>query len=478
MRETIFQIRKFKNSFSAIIGDLMIDRYLIGETNRISPEAPIQVVELSSESFRLGGSANVAFNIKSFGHNVDIYGVIGNDENGRILKSELDKYNINSFGVIVLYDRPTTIKTRILARHQQISRFDLESKTNISQEIEDQILEQLEKNIYKYSSILISDYAKGVVTIRLSQKIIELAKKYNISVFVDPKGKNYEKYRGAYLIKPNRKEALESFDNNISEIDKLGFLLLEKYNFDKVIITLSEDGMKLFEKNGNLATIPTKGREVFDVTGAGDTVLSALAVSHNSQLNLLSAINFANSASAIVVSKVGTATASLDEIIELEERENNNIVNKALYPDEVLKAIEKAKNRGKKIIFTNGCFDILHSGHVTYLNKAKELGDILVLGLNSDNSVKRLKGESRPINNELDRAIVLSGLKAVDYIFIFEEDTPYELIKLIKPNILVKGGDYKNREVVGSDLVERVELIDFVEGKSTTAIIKKIECGC
>ena len=279
----------------------------------------------------------------------------------------------------------------------------------------------------------------------MSQKIIELAKKYNISVFVDPKGKNYEKYRGAYLIKPNRKEALESFDNNISEIDKLGFLLLEKYNFDKVIITLSEDGMKLFEKNGNLATIPTKGREVFDVTGAGDTVLSALAVSHNSQLNLLSAINFANSASAIVVSKVGTATTSLDEIIELEERENNNIVNKVFYRDEVLKAIEKAKNRGKKIIFTNGCFDILHSGHVTYLNKAKELGDILVLGLNSDNSVKRLKGESRPINNELDRAIVLSGLKAVDYIFIFEEDTPYELIKLIKPNILVKGGDYKNR---------------------------------
>ncbi len=479
MREIIEAIKNSSTkSYTAVIGDIMIDRYLIGETNRISPEAPIQIVELSSETFRLGGSANVAFNIKSFEHNVDLFGVIGNDSNGELLKNELARSNIGSFGIIVSNDRPTTLKSRIIARHQQISRFDLESKKDISDEVADHICEILKSNIHKYKSILISDYGKGVVSYYLARSIINLAKKFNIPVLVDPKGKNYEKYRGAFLIKPNKKEAIEAFNGEISDINKLGFELINKFDFDKSIITLSEDGMKLFDKNGELSSFPTKGKEVFDVTGAGDTVLASIAVSLNSKLDLHSAIHFANSAAAVVISKVGTATASFDEILYLEDGEKLNPDKRILSRDEVEKISSNLKNSGKKVIFTNGCFDILHAGHVSYLNKARELGDILIVGLNSDSSVKKLKGQTRPINNENDRAIILSGLRAVDYVVIFEEDTPYELIKIIKPDVLVKGADYKNKEVVGSDLVKKVELINFLEGRSTTNIIKKIECNC
>jgi len=475
MREIIDRLEKSKKEI-ALFGDVMLDYYLIGETDRISPEAPIQVIDIESEKYLLGGAGNVANNLISFGSDVTFFSVIGDDEDGKRVLNILDDLSVNISGVIKDKDRKTTIKSRILSRGQQIIRFDKESRSNISQNIENMIIDKFERNIKKFDVVLISDYGKGVISDSLSKKVIQISNQYGVKVLIDPKGDDYSKYSDAYLIKPNRKEAIESL-NIGSDIDLIGKKLIENYRFENLIITLSEDGMKLFKKDREIEIFPTKAKDIFDVTGAGDTVLASLGIGIASKLSLKDSIHFSNSATAIVIGKVGTSTVTFKEVINYEKHKNIDFGDSKLKDWKELKNLINFK-RDQKIIFTNGCFDILHIGHVKYLEKAKSFGDVLIVGLNSDSSVRKLKGESRPINCEDDRAYLLAGLKSVDFVTVFSEDTPYELIKYLKPDVVVKGGDYRGKHVVGSNIVDEVKLVDFVDGKSTSKIVEKIECKC
>jgi len=334
-------------------------------------------------------------------------------------------------------------------------------------------------NINNYEIILLSDYGKGVLTNKITRKVIHLAKLSNIKVLVDPKGTNYSKYKGAYLLTPNKKEASEATKINIK--DKASLLeaisqLRSQFELSVSVITMSEQGIAVYDDQ--LRVKPTITKEVFDVTGAGDTVLSSLGFAMACSANIDEAIEFANLAAGVVVSKIGSATATLNEIIEHESSLKKSTSDKHIKNfNEIAQLSIELKAKNRKIVFTNGCFDILHLGHIKYLESAKSLGDILILGLNSDRSVNTLKGDGRPINSQDDRSYILAALEVVDYVVIFDEDTPYNLIKLIKPNILVKGNDYKGKKVVGEDLVEELILIEFIEGRSSTKTIEKIKKG-
>ncbi len=469
------QIRD-KKPHIAVVGDLMIDHYIWGECNRISPEAPVQIVSTHKESMVLGGAGNVINNLYSLDAKVSIFSVIGDDHNANEITSLLSKTPLEESCITHEASRATTKKSRIIASNQQVIRFDSETTENISLVSQFALLEALKKNFFTYDAILLSDYAKGVLTPSLTQDIINLAKDFNKPVLIDPKGLDYSKYRGATLLTPNKKEASLATQIEISDtasLQEAGFKLKNDFDLDATLITLSEDGIALFEEK--MSTIPTVAREVYDVTGAGDTVLASLGVALASNLSLHEACKFANKAAAVVVAKVGSATVTLNEIEEYEHSLNKGQAESKIKDfTQITRISKRLKEQKRKIIFTNGCFDILHRGHASYLEKAKALGDILILGLNSDESITRLKGESRPVNNLEDRAFLLSALESVDYVVPFSEDTPYNLIKLIQPNILVKGADYENKEVVGSDIADEVVLIDFIEGKSTSNLIAKM----
>lgn len=449
-----------------VIGDLMIDEYLIGGTNRISPEAPVPIVNIHDEKLVLGGAGNVINNLLAFGINADILSVIGNCKNADILYKLLENKGINTDYLISEKNRVITKKTRILASTQQIVRYDKETTRAISDISADALFKIFKTNIKTYGVIILSDYGKGVLTHKLTVNIIALANKENVKVLVDPKGRDYTKYTGAYLLTPNKKEATHATNINLDKNLLEGLKKLKTtFNLSVSIITLSKNGIALFDDK--LKIYPTTVKEVYDVTGAGDTVIAAIAYKLANLKSIGEAITFANLAASIVVGKIGAATASLDEI--------NAKKSHIKTVTEINTIVKKAKQQHKKIVFTNGCFDILHLGHVTYLEKAKALGDILIVAINTDESVKSIKGHNRPINPEFDRAYILKSLKSVDYTVLFNESTPYELIKIIKPDILVKGADYKNKEVVGSDIAKNVIFIDFVEGKSTTLIINSIQ---
>ena len=459
----MYEQLKGKSPRIMLIGDVMVDHYIGGSSSRLSPEAPIQVVDVKSEKRTLGGAGNVLNNLNSLGAKATLISVVGRDSEGDWVHRDL----LQSGGEHKIFrsDRDTTVKSRILATNHQLLRLDRESRQSIERDIENSIIDFVELNIENFDALLISDYGKGVITDRVSKSVIEIAKSRKVPSFIDPKGTNYEKYRGADFLKPNRKEAIEALGRD-GDIDEIGKTLREKFEIENLVITLSEDGMKLFSSDG-VHHLKTFAKEVFDVTGAGDTALASLSFGVASGLEVEKALHFSNLCSAVVVGKVGTATVTLKEVF----RENREILDR----DELAETIEKCKRDGKKVIFTNGVFDILHIGHTRYLQKARELGDILVVGVNSDSSVKRLKGETRPVNRDLDRAELLLQLRWVDYVVIFTEDTPYTLIETLKPHTLVKGGDYRGKEVIGSDLVDEVHLIDFVDGKSTTSIIEKIQ---
>ncbi|MFY4758386.1 D-glycero-beta-D-manno-heptose-7-phosphate kinase [Aliarcobacter butzleri] len=460
-----------------VIGDLMIDHYLWGSCDRISPEAPVQVVNVKKESSVLGGAGNVINNLFTLGATVDVISVIGDDNVANELKSLLEKIKISTSNLIVENNRKTSKKSRLIASQQQVLRYDMESIDDINEESHKKIISNLEKNIKKYSSIILSDYGKGVLTTKLTQDIINIANKNGVKVLVDPKGKDYSKYKGSYTLTPNKKEAQEATNIDIKDENSLINALKdlkEKCNLEVSLITLSEQGIAIFDEN--LTIKPTVAREVYDVTGAGDTVIASIAFALGNDLNINEAVSFANLAAGVVVGKLGSATTTLDEIYEYESslhKSNSNSHIKTF--EEIEKLVSKLHNLGKKIVFTNGCFDILHVGHVKYLEEARSYGDVLILGLNADRSVKKLKGDSRPINNQDDRAYILASLESVDYVVIFEEETPYELIKLIKPHVLVKGGDYEGKDVVGQDIADELKLVKFVDGKSTTNTIKRIQ---
>jgi D-beta-D-heptose 7-phosphate kinase/D-beta-D-heptose 1-phosphate adenosyltransferase len=466
------RLRSYKPNI-LVIGDLMLDHYLWGKCERISPEAPVQVVEVQKETTVLGGAGNVINNLITLGANVHVLSVVGDDNNGQELLEMLKTSGAKIDGVVFQKGRKTSKKSRVIASQQQIIRYDSESKDDIEFETEEELYKNFENIIESFDALLLSDYGKGVLTKALTCKLIAKAKEHSTFVLVDPKGDDYSKYSGATLVTPNKKEA--SLASKIDIIDeqslhKAGTFLKSSCKLDYAVITLSEEGMAIF--GDEVIKIPTVAREVYDVTGAGDTVLASLGYGLSCGLGIKEAAYFATSAAAVVVGKLGSATVSLDEIDVYEHSlRSAKADSKIKTKEEITELLKNFHN--KKIVFTNGCFDILHVGHVKYLEVAKSFGDILIIGLNSDASVKRLKGESRPINISEDRAYVLSSLEAVSYVVEFEEDTPYELISAIKPDILVKGGDYKGKSVVGSDIAKELRLVDFIDGKSTTKIIEK-----
>lgn len=354
-------------------------------------------------------------------------------------------------------------------------RYDSESKDNITEASANQLLDIYKNMLVKADAVLLSDYGKGVLIPSLTQSMIAMAKAYQKPLLVDPKGDDYSKYKGATLITPNKKEASIATKIAIKDdesLHKAGNILKKSLELEYAIITLSEDGMAIFGET--FTKMPTVAREVYDVTGAGDTVLASLGYALSCGLSMKEAASFANSAAAVVVGKLGSATVTLDEVDAYEHSLRAAMApSKIKTKEELLHLLETRKNQ--KIVFTNGCFDILHVGHVKYLEMAKSFGDILIVGLNADDSIKRLKGESRPINPLEDRAYILASLESVNYVIPFEEDTPLELITAIKPDILVKGADYEGKVVVGSDIAKEVRLVQFVEGKSTTRIIERAQ---
>ena len=460
-----------------VIGDLMIDHYLWGSCEQISPEAPVQIVNIDYENKVLGGAGNVINNLKTLGVRVDIMSVIGDCEISDEIKKLLDDINVNTKYLVTQKGRLASMKSRILASKQQVVRYDRESKEPINSESEKTILNYYNNIISNYACVLVSDYGKGLLTNKLTQSLIKIANKNNIKILVDPKGNDYSKYRGAYLLTPNKKEASEATQITIKDkktLNKAITLLKSECNLDVSLITLSEDGVAVFDNNFRIH--PTVVKEVFDVTGAGDTVLASLGYTLGCEYDIDDAVKFANLAAGIVVGKTGSATATLEEIIEYESSFiKPSRLNHIKTLNEITTLSKELKAKGKKIIFTNGCFDLLHSGHVRYLEESKRFGDVLILGLNSNRSVAALKGKGRPINNEIDRANILAALASVDYVVIFDEDTPYKLIQAIKPHTIVKGGDYKNKRIVGDDIADEIKFVEFIKGRSTTKTIEKIQ---
>ena len=460
-----------------VIGDLMIDHYLWGSCERISPEAPVAVVDVRKETTVLGGAGNVINNLSTLGSDVGVISVVGKDNVAEELRSMLDLAGAKSF-LVEQFGRKTSKKSRIMASNSQVVRYDNESKNAISFDSEKKIFAKYQEILNAYDIILLSDYGKGILTSELTKKLIDYANDKNKKVLVDPKGEDYSKYKGAYFLTPNKHEAQLASNIKIEDDESLKKALLklkEEASLKYSIITLSEDGIAILD-NDKVSIKPTVAREVFDVTGAGDTVLASLGFALSLGNDIYKSLEFANLAAGVVVGKIGSATTNIDEIEEyLSSLHKSSIELQIKSIDRIEEISKRLKKQNKKIVFTNGCFDILHKGHVSYLNIAKSFGDILVLGLNSDLSVKRLKGEDRPINIESDRAYILAALECVDYVVIFEDDTPYELIKKVQPDILVKGADYEGKTVVGSDIANETRLVEFIDGKSTTSTIKKIK---
>ena len=462
-----------------VIGDLIVDHYLWGSSDRISPEAPVLVVSINNESRVLGGAGNVINNLKALNAKVDVMSVLGECGVSSELKLLLNEIEIDTQYLITEPKRISSKKTRIIAAQQQVVRYDQENSTEITETSQKTLLSNFRKRITDYDCVLLSDYGKGVLTNELTQQLIKTAKQHSVKILVDPKGLDYAKYKGAYLLTPNKKEAREATGINITDDASLACTikqLKEEYELDVSLITLSEQGVAIYD--GELRNHPTQTREVFDVTGAGDTVLASLGFALSCKLDIDEAVKFANLAAGVVVGKIGSATATLNEIIEYESSLNKSSSDEHIKTlNEIAVLSEELRARGKKIVFTNGCFDLLHAGHVKYLETAKSFGDVLIVGLNSDQSVSTLKGNNRPINMQVDRAYLLAALEAVDYVVIFDEDTPYNLIKAIKPTTLVKGGDYKDKEISGQDIVDELKLVKFVDEKSTSQTIKKIQKG-
>ena len=460
-----------------VVGDLIIDEYLWGSSDRISPEAPVQIVTIQEDGILLGGAGNVINNLKALGAKVDVISVIGDCLSSKKLKELLKKINVSTQYLTVQKDRITSKKSRIISANQQVIRFDREITDEIDDSAKKSVLDNFKSIIANYDAVLLSDYGKGLFTNDLTQSIIACSNSVGKKVLVDPKGTNYKKYKGAFLLTPNKKEAIEATNINITDKSSLSRAILKLKSLCRLkvsLITLSEDGIAVYDHE--LRLHPTTTKEIFDVTGAGDTVLASLGYAIASGLDIDDAVRFSNLAAGVVIGKIGSATASINEIIEYEFSINKSTSDKHIKTrNEIKSLVSDLKQRGEKIVFTNGCFDLLHVGHIKYLEKAKSYGDILIVGINSDKSVKAIKGKDRPINAESDRAYILASIEVVDYVVIFNENTPYDLIKVIKPDTLVKGGDYIGKPVVGEDIAGELKIVEFIKGKSSSNTIEKIK---
>jgi D-beta-D-heptose 7-phosphate kinase / D-beta-D-heptose 1-phosphate adenosyltransferase len=464
----------FEQGKTLIVGDLMLDRYWIGPTSRISPEAPVPVVNVKDNDERAGGAGNVALNIACLGGKVSLIGLVGDDENGQILEQKLI-----GAGVECHFEKqhqvPTITKLRILSRHQQLLRLDFEQP--FAKEAQALFESQFEQALQDCSVVVLSDYAKG--TLSNPQKLIQMAKAANKVVVVDPKGHDFEKYRGADLLTPNfgEFEAIVGTCDTEQDIVQKGAALIDDVGLGALLVTRGEKGMTLLRQGQSELHLPAKAREVYDVTGAGDTVIGTLAAALAAGSSVENAMVQANLAAAIVVGQVGTAPISATKLRRSVQQETHS--GRGVMTQEQMKyAIEDAKSHGERVVMTNGCFDILHAGHVAYLEQAKALGDRLIVAVNSDESVKGLKGDGRPVNPLERRMSVLAGLASVDWVVPFSDETPQSLIADLLPDILVKGGDYRVEDIAGaSEVMDNggdVQILNFVDGVSTTAIINKI----
>lgn len=431
----------FSQAKILIVGDVMLDQYWYGDTNRISPEAPVPVVRIADDDLRLGGAANVAWNASTLGCQVKLLSVVGDDEAAQKIELLLAEKNVTA-QLIRAKDITTIRKTRVLSRRQQMLRLDHEEATCI---IPDTAIQEMQaayaELISDYDVVILSDYAKGIFT--STKFFIQVAKQHNVKVLADPKTLDFSKYRDIDLLKPNLNEfeAVVGKCNNISDIETKGATLLEQCNIDTLVVTRGSDGVSVVSKSHKPIHLPSYSGEVFDVTGAGDTFISTLAICTACKLDLYNSVRISSMAAAIVVGKVGTSTASLSEIKDMLHRKVNLPVG-VIEENVLIEVLKISKSRGEKIVFVNGCYDILHFGHIRYLERAAELGDRLIVGVNTDSSVKRLKGPDRPIYNENQRMEVLASLKVVDWVVKFEENTPGRLVESLNPDVLAKGNEH------------------------------------
>lgn len=465
MYKSVKESLKDRKSY-LVVGDIMIDRYIFGGVNRISPEAPVPVLKVKERKSNPGGAGNVAVNIAGLNSDVTIVGFCGDDSSRDELKETFKEKGIELKDA--LWSRSTICKTRLISAQQQIARIDEEESREPSlKEIEslENLIDSI--NFDDFHGVVLSDYNKGVCSYSISQKVILKAKESGIPVVVDPKGSQWDKYRGATAVTPNLKELGDlvgkSISNNSDLIVNEALKIIEKYSLENIIATRSEKGMSLINKE-TTEHFPTFAQDVFDVSGAGDTVVAGFIRFFTSGQDIRDSINIANYCAGIVVGHVGTWPITKEELLKkVADSKDLNIT------------LTQLKSEHKKIVFTNGCFDLLHPGHIDYLQKAKELGDYLIVGLNSDDSVRRLKGDSRPVNPQSVRKVMLEALSSVDLVEFFDEDTPYELIKRIEPDILVKGGDYNVEDIVGREFARETRTIEFLDGFSTTSLIERIK---
>ncbi|SEI82365.1 D-beta-D-heptose 7-phosphate kinase / D-beta-D-heptose 1-phosphate adenosyltransferase [Pseudomonas linyingensis] len=464
---------RFDQAPVLVVGDVMLDRYWHGATNRISPEAPVPVVKVEQIEDRPGGAANVALNIAALGAPAWLVGVTGQDEAADSLAERLHAAGVDAHFQRIA-SQPTIVKLRVMSRHQQLLRLDFEEPFATDA---DALLADVAQLLDKVRVLILSDYGKGAL--QNHQALIQTARACNIAVLADPKGKDFSIYRGASLITPNLAEfeAVVGRCADEAELVAKGLKLLAELELGALLVTRGEHGMTLLRQGFPALHLPARAREVFDVTGAGDTVISTLATALAAGEELPQAVALANLAAGIVVGKLGTATVSAPELRRAVQREQG-VGRGVMTLDQLLPVLEDARAHGEKVVFTNGCFDILHAGHVAYLEQARAQGDRLVVAINDDASVTRLKGPGRPINSVDRRMAVLAGLGAVDWVVSFTEDTPEALLEKVRPDVLVKGGDYGLEGVVGADIVLAyggdVKVLNFVDSCSTTAIVEKI----
>ena len=466
-------LHQLKQGKILIVGDIILDEYLQGTVSRVSPEAPVPVLRPDDRELRLGGAANVASNVKSLGAKVELIGVLGKDTAAKELRELLKNKSIRAS--LTNSEKTTVHKLRLLAGQQQLLRLDREeSFTKKDWQV---TKNTFSKKLKGFNAVIVSDYGKD--TLVDVPFLIKESKKKNIPVFIDPKGNNFNKYKGAYIITPNFMEFSTEVGGVSSESDftNKANKLIKKLALQALLVTRGQEGMTLFKKDRDKikrTDFPTEARDVFDVSGAGDTVIASLASAQSSGMTLEDSVKLANAAAGIVVGKSGTASPSLAEL-SISLNSGDSVLSKP----EIKDLVKEAKKDSKKIVFTNGCFDLLHVGHITYLEEAKKLGDRLIVALNSDNSVKKLKGAKRPIHKLKERAKQIAALDSVDWVTSFTEDTPLKLIKELEPDVLVKGKDYKVKDIAGSKEVlakgGQVKTIKLVKGVSTSNLIKKIK---
>jgi D-beta-D-heptose 7-phosphate kinase/D-beta-D-heptose 1-phosphate adenosyltransferase len=476
-------INTFSSTRILCVGDVMLDRFIRGSISRISPEAPIPVLHIKEEKTVLGGAGNVVRNLEALGCSVTFISAIGKDRNGSHIQELLNSSPTITAHLIIDEKRTTTTKTRFIATNQQVLRTDLEQILSLTESQENGLLNLFKEHVQNHDLVILSDYAKGFFSPQGLRTLIQETHTYGKPILVDPKGHDYGKYKGATLLTPNRQELSQATllsTQTHEEVITAAQKIIKMCDLNAMIVTRGSEGMSLIDGSGAVEHLPTLALETFDVSGAGDTVIATLAATLAAGGSLSEAMNLANAAAGLVVAKVGTAVVHQDELLTALHHQELDAHEKKIVSWQVAQDItQKWKRRGNRVVFTNGCFDLLHPGHVSLLAQAKKAGDRLVLGLNTDNSIKRFKGPTRPIQSEMARALVLASLASVDLVVLFDQDGPLELIETLKPDILVKGADYTIDQVWGASFVQsyggQVLLIDLVEGQSTTSIVSRIE---